>query len=265
MTMEIPTEIKDLVRSSGNSFHSRVARWLSDNGWHVIISPYYLDQSQGKAREIDIVAERSLADSTTNSRKRREVVVRLYVECKYANASSVFWMANKDLQKAGDILHSAGIFTAEWLKTQYHHYMENSLVAKVFASSRNKQTESDPFYKALNQVLNAMVALRDRPVTIPGLARKMQNGLEVRVMEFPVVVCNSFDRVYAAGFYEDKAIERMNDRFQLEVSYAYTDRKASAKEEYFLIDIVELDKMSEFVGVLEQDATSAAKIIGWPG
>ena len=31
---------------------------VSDNGWHVVVSPYYMDQTQSKAREIDLVAEK---------------------------------------------------------------------------------------------------------------------------------------------------------------------------------------------------------------
>ncbi|MFN7835128.1 MAG: hypothetical protein ACK5NY_04970 [Burkholderiaceae bacterium] len=56
--MTAPSEITDLIKSSGNNFHAKVARWFADNGWHVVISPYYMDQTQSKAREIDLVAEK---------------------------------------------------------------------------------------------------------------------------------------------------------------------------------------------------------------
>jgi len=46
--MEVPDEVFKLISSSGNSFHAKVARWLSGNGWHVIVSPYYMDQTQIK-------------------------------------------------------------------------------------------------------------------------------------------------------------------------------------------------------------------------
>jgi len=56
--MGVPDEVSKLVRNSGNNFHTKVARWLSDNDWHVVVSPYYMDQTQNKAREIDLIAEK---------------------------------------------------------------------------------------------------------------------------------------------------------------------------------------------------------------
>ena len=52
------SDAKRIVAESGNSFHARVSSWLTSNGWRVVISPYYMDQSQGKARELDLVAEK---------------------------------------------------------------------------------------------------------------------------------------------------------------------------------------------------------------
>jgi hypothetical protein len=54
----IPQEVLQLVRSSGNNFHAEVARWFHANKWHIVISPYYMDQTQNKAREIGLIAER---------------------------------------------------------------------------------------------------------------------------------------------------------------------------------------------------------------
>ncbi len=48
--MAVPNEVSELIKNSGNNFHAKVACWLSDNGWHVVVSPYYMDQTQNKAR-----------------------------------------------------------------------------------------------------------------------------------------------------------------------------------------------------------------------
>lgn len=259
--MSVPNDIEELIRSSGNHFHSKVARWLVDDGWHVIVSPYYLDQTQGKAREIDIVAEKPLAGVSNSFRREGEIIVRLFVECKYVSAPSVFWMANKCMKRAEEIVYKTGIYGPEWSDTKQHHYMEGSPVAKVFASSKNKLPENEPFYKALNQVLHAMVSMRGRPAHIPELDQKLQNGWRVHVLEFPVVVCSSFESMYATDFYEESAARPLSGTFQLEVSYAYTDKKGNGREECFLIDFVDFDNMSSFVSLLEEDAKGAAHII----
>ena len=56
--MTIPAEVTQLIKTSGNNFHAKVARWFRTNGWHIVISPYYMDQTQNKAREIDLIAEK---------------------------------------------------------------------------------------------------------------------------------------------------------------------------------------------------------------
>lgn len=54
----IQDKVQELIDQSGNNFHTKVATWLIDNGWHVTISPYYMDYATNKSREIDLVAEK---------------------------------------------------------------------------------------------------------------------------------------------------------------------------------------------------------------
>jgi hypothetical protein len=58
LLMNIPSTVVQLIEGSGNSFHAKVARWFNTHGWHVVVSPYYLDQAQSKARELDLVVEK---------------------------------------------------------------------------------------------------------------------------------------------------------------------------------------------------------------
>ena len=66
--MTVPSEVSELIKNSGNNFHAKVARWLAENDWHVVVSPYYMDQTQNKAREIDLIAEKfwPINDSFSN-------------------------------------------------------------------------------------------------------------------------------------------------------------------------------------------------------
>ena len=94
--MSVPDEVLKLISESGNNFHAKVARWMQADGWHVSVSPYYMDQTQNKAREIDLVAEKLWPVMDHWGQPMGDVAVRLFVECKFIPSYSVFWFADKD-------------------------------------------------------------------------------------------------------------------------------------------------------------------------
>jgi len=255
--MDVPKEITELILTSGNNFHAKVARWLTENGWHVVVSPYYMDQTQSKAREIDLVAEKPWPLKDAFGHVVDDIAVRLFIECKYIASDSVFWFADKDRDSALELVCANGLFRANNSYTEKHHYLSKSRrVAKLFSTSNSKVPENEPFYKALNQALNAMVSMRGQPVTIPSL-RKSQRYPKA-IIEFPVVVCSSFDRIYSVDFCSDSQPEPIQDNFQLEVRYAYIDRHESQRNDYFLLDFVAFDKLNEFAKAIDEDANVAA-------
>lgn len=171
---------RKIIARSGNSFHSRVARWLQDNEWHVLIGPYYMDQTQNKAREIDLIAERVVPIRDFANRWIGDVVIRMYIECKFISSHSVFWFTQKDKSSAEKLVCRSGNFRTNNTYTNEHHYLSTcDTVAKVFATAEKSQ-EQEPFYKALNQVLNAYVSMQSRPPIIPVL-REGNRGTRVRL------------------------------------------------------------------------------------
>ena len=129
-------------------------------------------------------------------------------------------------------------------------------MAKLFATSAGKAQENEPFYKALNQALNAMVSMRGQPVSVPGLKKSRRSPRAV--IEFPVVVCSSFDKIYSVDFYTESQPESIKDNFQLEVRYAYIDRQNNQRDDYFLLDFVEFNQLEKFAEAIDQDAKVAA-------
>jgi len=255
--MGVPDEVTKLIKNSGNNFHAKVARWFSTNGWHIVVSPYYMDQAQNKAREIDLVAEKFWPVKDRFRNQVEHIAVCLFIECKYVSQHSVFWFAEKDYESARDLVCSTGLFQPNNEYTKKHHYLaQNSKVAKLFATSTSKAPENDPFYKALNQVLSAMVSMRGLPVSLPEL-KKSQMGLRA-VMQFPVVVCNSLDKIYSVDFYTESEPEPIKENFQLEVRYAYIDRQGKQRNEYFLLDFVEFSQLEKFAELIDEDARAAA-------
>ena len=118
-----------------------MARWLLDDKWQVIVSPYYMDQTQNKAREIDLIAEKLWPINNIHGRPMDDVAVRLFVECKYVPSYSVFWFADKDQDSAQQLVCGKGLFRKDNTYTNKHHYLlQAPKVAKLFATSANKGT-----------------------------------------------------------------------------------------------------------------------------
>ena len=80
-------------------------------------------------------------------------------------------------------------------------------------------------------------------------------------MEFPVVVCSSFDKIYSVDFYTESQPESIKDNFQLEVRYAYIDRRNNQRDEYFLLDFVEFSQLEKFAEAIDKDAKVAAFLV----
>ena len=255
--MTIPSEIQALIESSGNSFHARVAQWFSAEGWHLQVSPYYLDPTQQKAREIDLIAERHWAFKDGFARHEGYVVVRLYIECKFVPSHAVFWFAEKSKREADDLVHSIDGFTPNNIYALKHHYLAQSeRVAKLFTSSQSKLQEADLFYKALNQILSAYAAFRHQP-SASGSPSLNLHG-KIVTMNFPVIVCSSFKNVYAADFLGQLEPSIQQQNFQLEVRYAYGDASSTPRNEYFLIDIASYDNLSLLTQAIEVDVEAAS-------
>ena len=254
--MTVPSEVSELIKNSGNNFHAKVARWLAENDWHVVVSPYYMDQTQNKAREIDLIAEKFWPINDSFSNQTGDIAVRLYIECKFVPSHSVFWFADKDKKSALELVCSNGHYRENNTNTQKHHYLAHSAkVAKLFATSTSKTTENEPFYKALNQALNAMVSMRGQPVSIP--TRNNYQRSPQLVLEFPIVVCSSFKQIYSADFYAESEPKPITDNFQLEVRYAYIDKRGNQRDDYFLLDFVEFDQLENFAKAIDEDAKVA--------
>jgi len=255
--MAIPLPIQQLVDNSGNTFHAKVARWLQSEGWHIRVSPYYMDQSQHKAREIDLIAEKYWPIKDDFERWRGDVVIRLFVECKFVPSHAVFWFTEKDIPAAEELVCSRGAFRQNNTYTKEHHYLSTcARVAKVFASETNRGQDFEPFYKALNQVLNAQVSMAGQSPSSPELKRR-RGGSQI-VINYPIVVCSSFEKLYSTDFYDEIGPVQISDNFQLEVQYAYVDKAGNQRDDHFLVDFVEFSRLPEFALLIARDAEVAA-------
>jgi hypothetical protein len=259
--MTVPEEVTQLVSGSGNNFHAKVARWMQSNSRHVSVSPYYLDQIQNKPREIDLVAEKMWPVMDMFGRPIGDVAVRRFIECKFVPSYSVFWFTDKDMEAAEKLVCSQKPFRPDNIYTKKHHYLgQSNRVAKLFTTKAERSIDNDPYYRALTQVLNAMVSMRGRPASLPTTKKRISKPMAL--LEFPVVVCSSFQQVYGVDFYADSTPEKITNNFQLEIQYAYLGRNRTQRDEHLLLDFVEFNQLDAFVEAIGEDANVAVLLAG---
>ena len=254
-------EINAIIKESGNSFHCKVCNYLKEKGWHTLVSPYYMDSSSNKPREIDLVAEKSWHYNASYGNNRHGTInLKLFIECKYIPQKNVFWFSKKDILSAKEWVTSNTPLPKNNMFTDQHHYLAtNPKVAKLFASKNKSGIENEVIYKALNQSLNAMVYLRGKESIIPKLPDRKYNILHT--VEIPVILCNSFDNFYFVDMENTKIPHKINDNFQLEINYAYLDYQKNHRSEFFLIDVVDYNQLDGFLGVLESDKDAIFQIL----
>ena len=246
-------KVKAIIAQSGNTFHCKVLKYLHNKGWTVLISPYYNDNVSSKPREIDLIAEKAFNAKDRFERFFGTVNVKLFVECKYISQKTVFWFHDKDKQKAEELVTQTTPLPPDNTYTAKHHYLgEVDRVAKLFSDEQKKSAESEIFYKALNQSLNAMVYYRNRESIIK-LPKDEKNYI-LRTVNYPVIVCNSFENLYRVEIDTDADPSNITENFQLEVNYAYMTPSGSNINEYFLIDILNFDLFDNFLEKIEVDA-----------
>lgn len=239
--------IEEIVKSSGNTFHYRVIQFLRESGWSVLISPFYNDNLTDKPREIDIIAEKEF-DVNTLGGWEGTLNIKLFIECKYISQPTVFWFDKKDDQKAiRKIMSDTGLGHPDNnVSIKKHRFYELKEVAKLFASGKENQ-EKELMYKAINQSLNAMIYFKNDRTIIP----VDPNGKVKRVLKtvaYPLILCNSFSDFYKIDANDiEKPPVQMKNNFNLEVNYAYLDKDKEQKTGYFLIDVVNFDKLSDYL------------------
>ena len=249
---QVMDKVKAIIAKSGNTFHCRVLKYLHDKGWSVLISPYYNDNVSSKPREIDLIAEKAFDAIGRFGKFLGTVNVKLFVECKYISQKTVFWFHDKDKQKAEELVMQIAPLQPDNTYTAKHHYLgEVNRVAKLFSDEQKKSAESEIFYKALNQSLNAMVYYRNKGSIIK-LPKGEKNYIR-RTLNYPVIVCNSFENLYRVEIDTDADPSNITENFQLEVNYAYMTPNGSNINEFFLIDILNFDLFDNFLEKIEAD------------
>jgi len=251
---------KRIIAQSGNTFHCKVLKYLKEKDWTVLICPYYNDNVSSKPREIDLIAEKAFDAKDGCGTFLGTVNVKLFIECKYIPQETVFWFHDKDELKATELVNQMIPKGNGHPSIMKHHYLAGvDRVAKLFADERKNSADNEIFYKALNQCLNAMVYYRNKESIIklpPG-----RNGYVLKIINYPIIVCNSFNDLYRVEIGTDTGPSKISEDFLLEVNYAYMTSDGNNRNEYFLIDILNFGSFDIFLEKIEEDTAVVSRFL----
>lgn len=249
-------EIEAKINSSGNSFHFQVCNYIKNKTWNVEIGNYYTDFESNKSREIDIVTKKNKKISG------EDFFVNLFIECKYCADDIVFWFDSKNIDKTKSLIMKDFIFNEDFDELNSgclsnldlfqcsepdrksiirNHYIIQDDVAKLFTDGSNKL-----IYTSLNQVLNSLIFFTE------------YDRNSYHEISFPIILINSFDKFYDQN---GKCLKNLSN-FQIEVNYSYLSGKEKhPAKKYFLIDIVNFEKIDEFLLLLDKDISKTSESI----
>lgn len=249
MKEQSKSTIQEIIEKSGNSFHSRVVNKLRELEWGVLVSPHYSDSFTDKPREIDIIAEKKFDVHEFIHDWLGTVNIRLFIECKYIPDDIVFWFEKKDIERATQrIMRDTGMEDPRRnTEITKHHYYTDVPVAKLWASNSKKGEDNEIINKAINQVLNGTIYYRQRGDLRIAPSKNGYIDRVLRRVSYPILVVNSFDNFHSTPMNGNGENQPITEPFVLEVNYAYTDKDRNSVNEYFLIDVVSLDKLPEFL------------------
>jgi hypothetical protein len=144
------------------------------------------------------------------------------------------------------------------LNIQEHHHFSDVPVAKLFSSEKSRSEDNELMNKAINQNLNALVYYRQRADLFPEDPDTRNQVL--RRVSYPIIVVSSFENLFRTNMSDSTgSVEPITEPFQLEVNYAYIDKDRNGHNEYFLIDVVSIDALPEFLAMLEKKDITAIK------
>ena len=252
MAQKTPEQI---VSESGTGFQCKVATAFREEGWKVMLSPYYVDSATGKAREFDLLCEKEVIWSDAFKQKYH-LWLQLFVECKYIAQPVVFWFDTRDSAQAKRWITSNTLFRSDNGLWDEHHYLQGKAeVAKLFASGTGRQEENDPIYKALAQCLGALTQSDWEGTHTPSALAQVKEGTRYTTLRYPVIVHSGSSGLHRAEVMSgDGSTTPFGYNFLLEVNYAYFNSKRKRNEqEFFLIDVVNYSELGNFLEALDRE------------
>ena len=243
-------KINTLIEESGMITHFKTSNILRKGEWSVLVSPYYYDSISDSIRETDLIAEKQFYSSVRLDNSSVQVNIQLFIECKYIKQEIAFWFDNIDKDKAVENLENEVDLRIMYNRSgadialEKFHTLHNDSVAKLFSTNTNKE---DVMYKAMNQCLHSQINYRKTGKKLIFNKHSDFRGSRSQIVQYPVIICDNFDNLNKVNFneVENFETEKLKNHFVLETNY---------REDYFLIDVVDILFLDQFLTILDEEA-----------
>lgn len=252
------TRIKDNIKTSGNNLHLDVANKLRELDWEVTISPYYLDDTSEKAREIDIVATKPMVYSKgmNTNLQQEEFYAKLFIECKYIDSDVIFWKdqisdvnIKHATQYAINISQIGGKLDQINEKFHYSKFQKDKCISKLFTNiPKPQKSTEDVIYQSFNQSLKSLIHFRSV-------------NLSSKTIYYPVVIYKlregSLLLTYDKSIDETKEVKNQS----LEVFYTFKANDGNAVSKFFIVDFVDFSKLENYINTINVDMIEVRSVL----
>lgn len=246
------TILAELIESSGHELQASLTPVFETAGWIGTPSKYYVDVLTGKAREIDVILEKTYQVSDTFGRQTTTFAIRLFAACKYFPETYLLRLEPKREAVTKAQIVNQGILREDDLiayPDRKHHYLlaANDKVVK----SWDKKSQRDLMFEATTSSVHALVALDRMDSSAP------------HVINYPVVLVDSFKNLFIRDAKAEKGFTPVTENIQLEFDYTYRDSKGREQEQVFTVDVVAKDSIPAFLEAIENDAWLIRNRLHW--
>lgn len=226
--------IEQIIIESSNNIALELLKILEENEWNVEFSPYYIDKSSEKDREIDLLAKKNIRCKSTN---RSSFEIILCIECKYLNKDKNFIIRTfkNDLERKDFVKGTNGIYVNKEFREKNHHYSLHQNIGKLYdTKGANKK---DFFIDGIIKPIKKCIFLQDN-----------YNNLGAFI--FPVSVFGGIENFFYTSPNTKEPEESKHSLYKVGFNY-YPKNSTSIKKDFFVVDIVTLNNFKCFLKELD--------------
>lgn len=262
------------ITKTGYPLEIVTATILERRGWLVWSSPVYLDEDEGKGREIDVKAVRYASGSASLQLGRPAVQPVLMVECKKSEKPWVFFVRTEGYRYPWPaevhcvspvpnllpyILVKRPVVTMEWL-TANHHYFRDSRLARTYFEPFRKDSEkrSQAIYAAASCATKACLyeLKRSGPAAIN------------HTFVYPVIV---FDGpLFEATVASNNASVSLTEARHVRLAFNYIPKSPPeaqwARDALpFIVDVITREWLDDYLAMVEGFSAELARYLSLGG
>lgn len=236
-------DLENLIDESGHELQADFVDQFTQDGWTAFQNKHYTDISSRKSREIDVIFEKTYEVSEMFGHVLGRLCVRLFFSCKHFPTKYLLHPLPKEERVVEDAINNAGIISSRDLQSGFgsHHYFSDAHPTVIKAWDFKGD---DLMFKAWNSSVHSLIGL------------ERTSALASPVINLPVIGTRHFNNL----FLRDRSkvrYKKVASNQQLEIDYHYLDLKDRELDRIFLVDLIALNTVKEFLADIDKDVKMA--------